>query len=251
LVIPTIVGILLILVCAIVQGLWTERWGTHISDQLLAFAEAFDEIPELVEDWEGEDNVESESSEREMEAAGAAAQVSRTYRNPKTGESVSVYMICGASRSVAVHTPDACYPGAGFRMEDEIRNFSIHTGASEAEFKTATFLKEEPSGTQRLRVFWAWNANGVWEAPEWPRMRYGGRTPLNKMYLIAQTPYGQAVDQSPCMQFAEVFIPEVNRVLFPGQSDETSVPVAAPAEKLPADLPPQEPAQTSEEDAAK
>lgn len=226
LVVPSAVAVVLIVLCSIVQGLWTDRWTSTVSAQLQKYADAFGQIPMVMGDWEGD--ASGESSERELAAAGAVGHLSRVYRNPKTGETVSVYMICGASRNVAVHTPDACYPGAGFRPESENQKYSVKTGESEAEFFTNVFLREEPTGTQRLRVFWAWNVDGHWESPNWPRMKYGGRAALNKMYLIAPAPHGQTIDQSPALEFADLFIPEVNQVLFSDQAGSLAAPVPTP-----------------------
>ena len=220
LIVPAAVGVVLIVSCSIVQGLWTERWGSRTSEKLRAFAEAFGKIPMTVGDWEGERSQE-ETDPRELEVAGAEEHLSANYHNPKTGDSVSVYMICGASRSVSVHTPEACYPGAGFLMEGKTQTYTIHTESSKAEFTTAVFVKSEASGTQRLRLFWAWNAEGVWEAPDWPRMKYGGRRALNKIYLITPTPPNQPINESPCLRFAEAFLPEVDHLLFPKASGDS------------------------------
>jgi hypothetical protein len=232
LIVPVTAGVALIVLCSIVEGLWTERWGSTTSEELRAFVEAFNKIPMNLGDWEGE------RTKEEAEVAGAEGHLSANYHNAKIGETVSVYMICGASRNVSVHTPEACYPGAGFKMEGKTQKFTLRTESSEAEFTTAVFFKDEASGTQRLRLFWAWNAEGVWEAPDWPRMKYGGRRPLNKIYLIAPAPKEQQVNESPSLMFAELFLPEVDKVLFPaasaaaagGPAAEDSASVPEPAD---------------------
>lgn len=226
LVIPTAVAVVLIFFTTIVQGWLTDRWGPSASEQLTAFAEAFKRVPDQIGDWELQQITDMDP--REREAAGAVGDLSRTYRNPHTQEVVSVYMICGPSRSVAVHTPDACYVSSGFRMEEKIQPWEITFGNTKGEFRTATFLKEDPTGSQLLRVFWAWNATGQWEAPEWPRMKYGGRTPLNKVYFIARAAPGEAIADSPALAFAEEFLAVVTPLLFPEQASKSS-PAEAPS----------------------
>lgn len=242
LIIPAAVAAAIILITSVVQGLWTERWGSRVGEQLRGYAAAIDDMPLIVGDWEAPEIEEepSEADRQQLDAAGAIGHLSRTYRNPKTGDAVSVYMICGASRNVAVHTPDACYPGAGFRMEGDSQPYSIQTGATNSEFTTAVFLKEEPTGTQRLRLFWAWNSSGEWEAPAMPRLRFGGRTALNKIYLISQSPPGEAVGDSPIIEFAQQFLPLANAKLFPEQQAAPAAPTEAtekadttPAEAVP------------------
>ena len=232
-ILPVAIGALLIVICSIFQGVWTGRWGAGASADVVAFTEAFQRIPLVIgERWRGEDNPEMDDLERE--AAGAAGYLTRNYHNDETGEVVSVYMICGASRDVAIHTPDKCYPGAGFRMEDKIRRHRIETERSAAEFFTSVFLRQEPDRSQRLRIFWAWNADGKWEAPRWPRWKYGRRA-LSKIYLTAPTSEGQSADDNPCPEFAQLFLPEVDRLLFPGQTSDSSTAAEAGADTASAD----------------
>lgn len=219
LVFPTAVGVVLIVLTTIGQGFLTDRWGPSYSEQLELFAAALRKVPTRIGDWEVQQTTEMDPREREV--AGAVGDLSRTYRNPHTQEVVSVYMICGPSRSVAVHTPDACYVSSGFRMADKIRPYTISFGGTSGEFRTATFLKEDPSSSQLLRVFWAWNATGQWESPEMPRLKYGGRIPLNKIYLIARSTSGEEVEASPAIAFAKEFLPVVTSLLFPEQASST------------------------------
>ena len=74
-------------------------------------AERLQDLPLKLDEWVGED---TESNERELKAAGAVGHVSRTYRNTRTGQHVSVFIVTGHSRDISVHTPDRCYPAAGF-----------------------------------------------------------------------------------------------------------------------------------------
>lgn len=214
LIVPASVGLVLILLTSILQGRWTQRWEDNTSEELLTMAKAYERIPLTVGDWEGEVS-KGETNQRELEAAGAVGHLSANYTNPKTGQVVSVYMICGASRDVSIHTPEACYPGAGFLMEGKTQKYTLRSGNSEAVFTTAVFTKATSAGTQRLRLFWAWNADGTWESPDWPRLQFGGRQALNKLYLISAAPADQPINDSPVLPFANGFLPEVQKVLSP------------------------------------
>jgi hypothetical protein len=224
LLVPAAVAMVLIVLATIVQGVWTERWTASTSEELDAFATALRKVPKQIGDWETQETTEMDP--REREAAGAVGDLSRTYRNPKTQEVVSVYMICGASRNVAIHTPDKCYTSSGFRMEDKNRPWAIRFGETTAEFRTAQFVKEDATSTQNLRVFWSWNSAGTWEAPEMPRMKYGGRTALNKIYFITRSPSGEAIESSPALDFAQEFLPVATRLLFPDLAIDMKAPSA-------------------------
>ena len=186
LLLPAAAALLLVVLSSYVQGVWTQRWDSTAPERLQHFVKVLDgQIPMEIGAWKGEklDPENPEDEELELQVAGAVEHVSRVYRHESSGAEVHVYMICGMSRSVAKHTPDACYPGAGFRPVGSIGDQLI-AEADDSQFATALFTKESAKlGTERRRVFWAWNAKGKWEAPDYPRFEYRGATPLLKMYL--------------------------------------------------------------------
>jgi len=229
---PVAGALVLIAGSAIYEGEWTDRWGPHTTQRLEEFMAGIERAPAMVGNtstgiWEGSGN-NPESNERIRAVTGAVSELSRTYLNPRfPSAGVTVYLICGPSRNVSVHTPDACYPGAGFTMEGKPQKFAIgyskqDGGASSketAEFATAVFSKKDGTGRQRVRLFWAWNAAGSWEAPDYPRMRYGGRQPLNKLYLICPASSDQAPGDSPSVDFAQLFLPRIDELLFPASQE--------------------------------
>lgn len=211
--VPAAVAALAIVLVSLVQAVLTDSWSDAPSEEALAFARALQDIPRSAGDWEGEDV--PGASEQERKASGAVGILSRVYRNHGTGEVVTVHLICGAARDVAIHTPDACYPGSGFRALEDPTPYRVPGGGSGGEFFTSLFMREAPSDMQRLRVFWAWNIGSGWEAPEYPRMRFGARQALNKLYLISHAPEGQSVENSSSLALADALLPAVQKSLFP------------------------------------
>ena len=103
-------------------------------------------------------------------------------------------------------------------MTEPIDKFKIGEGWC----YTSIFQK----GNNNLRIFWTWNHAGTFEVPRGkppvdPRKVYGGRLPLNKIYLISQVPpSGQAPAESPCVGFGVEFMKQFNRVVFgPGEAN--------------------------------
>lgn len=230
LLLPAGAALLLVLLASYVQGVWTQRWDSTAPQRLQQFAAVFDSgaIPLEIGDWQGEDleAEDPETEELELQVAGAVRHMSRVYRHVGRGDEVHVFMICGMSRSVAKHTPDACYPGAGFRPVGDIQSFTM-AEADDSQFDTAVFAKEAPKGREVRRVFWAWNAKGHWEAPAHPRFKYRGATPLLKMYLTSVPKREGLPSDSVCNDFAKVFIPEINRQFFPpGAADDATADAA-------------------------
>jgi hypothetical protein len=68
------------------------------------------------------------------------------------------------------------------------------------------------------RILWTWNGRDGWKAPDWPRGQYLGNSALNKLYLIGTALSVEKAAESEkkeLAQFAEIFLPEVSRILYP------------------------------------
>lgn len=205
-------GAVLVVGTGIVQGLWSDRWSDSSIDSKF-LAERIERLPMKLGDWQGE---EIAGSDGQLRRAGAVGHLSRIYRNELTGEQVSLFLICGHMRHVSVHTPDRCYPANGFEQQGEPQHFTIKTGAGPVETFTTTFRQEEAAGIHRQRVFWTWGYDDHWQAPENPRVTFGGVRALYKMYLITAVPPNvqQPAEESPALKFARDTLGQINAILF-------------------------------------
>lgn len=207
---PILLAMLLILSLAVVQGRWSDRWGEP-SGEVIAMAARLSDIPLTIDGWEGQDQM---ADARQLAAAGAVGHVARTYRHQKTGAQVSLFIICGHSRDVSVHTPRHCYPAAGFTSLGPAVNYSIDDTAIPVDFRTAAFRKEDPEAARSVRVLWTWGYGGRWFAPEAPRSAFAGVSAIYKLYLVSSIDRGESrIDQSPGVEFGKVLIPALNPLL--------------------------------------
>ena len=228
---PVVLAFGLIVGLGTVQGLWSDRWSDPIFD-IQEFADRLNKVPIKIGDWEGTDQVVDSQSIR---GSGAVGHVSRTYKNTKTNQVVSLWFICGHPRDISMHTPDVCYPGSGFIQQGQKIRYSIATDETPeevGEFFTAVFRKQDIRTNRLERVFWSWSRpdRSGWSAPNSPRVSFGGNLALYKMYLIASlSDSTETVDQSVSIEFAKLFLPEVRKVLFPetGETDGTADPAAS------------------------
>lgn len=214
---PIILGVVLILLFTAAHASISGRFeDSDISEE--QFAELLKNVPKTIGDWQG---TNQDVAEDVKETAGARGYVSREYVNQLTGDRVNIWLIVGHSRDIMRHTPDICYPSSGFRMrapENARVPFDI-AGHPDSTFYTNTFIKEDQNGREIKRVFWAWykpNDEGTvdWEAPKIVRLRFGNARSLYKLYLTSNVQeYGETADQSPCLDFAEVFLPVVENAL--------------------------------------
>jgi EpsI family protein len=210
---PIAVAVVVMLAAGYVQGVWSERWGEF--PELQAFKDQLPEIPKEVGEWKGEDS--EASDERTLKVAGAEGELVRTYKNAQ-GDVVRVSIICGRLQDITYHTPDRCYPAAGFEMQGDPISDSIECGDRTAEFLTTTFQKSEPTGTHTERGYWSWSGDGTWKTPSNPKFEFARyQHALYKMYVFGSIAPGKhkAGEQDFCREFIRVFVPRVESALRP------------------------------------
>ncbi len=111
--------------------------------------------------------------------------VSRQFLPQGAGRACVAAVTSGVPAEVAIHTPDVCYLGTGYRVKTPTSKQTILLpNGSQASFYVADFEKQSPTGVERIRVRWAWSANGAWEAPDFPRWYFGRSPLLYKLYVV-------------------------------------------------------------------
>src|SRR5262249_26783060 len=130
-----------------------------------------------------------EISPDELRSAGARGYWKRSFTSADTSQKVLVLLLCGPTGRMCAHRPDECYPGPGYDLVANPVHQSIKVPDAPAEFRTARFAQPEvTSGGAQVRIFWAWNAAGRWQAPESPRWTFAPHTYLYKLYVIRTLP---------------------------------------------------------------
>lgn len=213
----------------VVHGMWTERWVKQADDGVLraAAARLEDRFPAEFGDWRLDQ--EMETSPQELARAGAVGNVARLYRNTRTKAAVSAFVVCALPHHASGHTPDRCYPGAGFEIgESEHRHEVEMTDGREAETFTGTFRKTG----QTLRVFWTYGiadkpADGKtaegpaekarvlrWVAPQIARIALAGEPYVYKLYAIVdQTKLGGSQATLEASRFMADLLPAFDAAL--------------------------------------
>lgn len=255
----SILGGFLIVTLCFYEGMYLkDRWGEP-GAEAEEMGKRFKSVPKDIGngEWIGQDMPVDEQNRK---TAGAVKYVSRHYRNEKSGREVRLWLIVGHSRDICRHTPNVCYPNAGFRQESpQIRYEVPMEGKDPAQFFTAKFIKENALGRVAERVFWAWNHpdTNKWEAPENPRFHYGLSRALYKVYFTSNVQANEkTVDDNLAAEFAKVMLPEIDKALFPEAGANTSTteeavePAAEEVATVEATESPAEEAAPAEEPAA-
>jgi hypothetical protein len=200
-----------IIAVAILEGNRTNRWGA--TEDIQAAAAKLEHIPRDFGPWKGTDSPIDEKIIRVAEAVG---NVSRNYLNSKNGERINILLLCGPTGPIGAHSPEVCYGGLGFACRGNPARKSIAlTNNGAASFWTARFEKKSLTD-EALRVYWAWSANGDWEASSKPRTDFAFRSVLYKLYLVRADEPGNPVREpknEPIELFLEDFLPIVKHAL--------------------------------------
>ena len=200
-------GVAVLAASGLAHGLWVGRWQPSSAiEQAVA---ALDRLPREVGDWTGKD---VEADPKTFEKAGAARAVVRAYEHKATGRVVSLMLVCGGPGRIAVHTPDICYAGAGYKMAGPAVRQTVAAEAAEggAEFWTGRFAKPGAAGGD-LRIFWGWRApGGAWAAPDNPRWTFAGAGALFKMYLVRETAApDEKLEEDPALALFRELLPHL------------------------------------------
>jgi hypothetical protein len=215
---PILTSIVLLVAFGLAEGYWTDRWA--LSNELAEAPGRLAAIPHEVGDWHGQPE---DLSSRQARQGEIRASLVRRYANRQTGEAVDVLLVCGRAGPIAVHAPEVCLGGAGFAMTaNKVRRTIEATGqAGGDEFWVARFHRPGAAVPDVVDVCWSWNSGGGWQAVENPRVSFAPRRLLYKLYVSRPLPRSARdgalqVEMAPIHQFLKVFLPEVQRTLFPG-----------------------------------
>jgi hypothetical protein len=234
---PYVLAGVLIVGLTFVEAGFSDRWHDSSVDAA-EFGKLFDRVPMDIGSWHGEDLDVEEDVRR---TAGAVSYVSRRYTEENTDRWVTLWLIVGHSRDVCRHTPNICYPNAGFKQNSSILKHHLSVaGGEEAVFYTAKFEKADEMSRHIERVFWTWNhpERDRWEAPDNQRREYGNSRALYKLYFTSSVMKDEdTIEDSVAVEFAEQMVPLINAALFGGESQESlesrveDIEISAPSDE--------------------
>lgn len=209
---PIALAVMAVMAVTAVQGVWTERWGAKDvvaelkrDSELLAAG-----FPREFGPWRMV--AETAADPEQLKAAGAVGHISREYENIDTGVHIGVFVVCATPRDASGHTPDRCYPSAGFEIaEQEHREVIPLDDGTKAEVFAGCFKK--PGET--LRILWTYAATGKWMAPQIARIELANYPAVYKLYAIVnETGMSRGDGTRVGLQFISDLIPEFDRLVF-------------------------------------
>ena len=219
---PAVLAALLVVGVTAIQGTWTDRWsGRNVKEELKQAADLLESrFPKEFGSWEFFQELASDPEQ--LERAGAVGHISRLFVNRETKAKVSAFIVCATPHNASGHTPDRCYPGAGFEIaEAEHRQTIPLEDGRKAETFTGTFHKTG----QTLRVFWTYGVDGRWIAPQIARIELAGRSAVYKLYaIIDETSIPGGESTLICTDFLSALLPVFDAAIFGKKEGEDSAP---------------------------
>jgi hypothetical protein len=186
------------------HGRWTDRWVKAVEPEIAA--RRYHNLPMTIGDWDGQ------ALETKQTPDDLAGMLQRRYVNRKTGQSVTVMLVCGRSGPASIHEPEVCYGASGFSV-----GAKRHIGVEglKGEFWTADASRQRATEENRVRLFWAWNDGFGWAAPDDPRRAFAQRPVLHKLYVLRELDsLEEPLKDDACETFLQALLPELDRTLF-------------------------------------
>jgi hypothetical protein len=191
------------------HGIWAGRWKA--SDAPERAAARLAQVPKTFGSWVGEDQ---ELDARQIHVADITGYLSRQYVDQRTGNVVSLLIVCGRPGPVSVHTPDVCYRGIGYGQSGPKERGKV-ASMEDAEYFALRLSKQRAAMPQSLRILYTWGVNGKWSAPDNPRMTFFRAPALYKVYVIRELPKpDEPLEGDPTLEFLAALLPRIQKTLF-------------------------------------
>lgn len=203
---PLVAALLIVAASGVTHGVCSGRWSA--AEEMQTAVDRLALLPHAVGDWEGKDLADDNLGKFREEIPGA---LQRRYLRKGSKQEVLVMLVCGKSGPVSVHTPEVCYQGNGWRMASNRTQHAVPLGAEAAAFWKAAFVKEGLGLRDELRIYWAWNAAGSWQAASEPRLTFARHPVLHKLYVIYRVPPGERPENDPAPAFLRELLPAIQQ----------------------------------------
>ena len=166
-----------------------------------------DQLPMNFGDYRG---TRTEMDPRIVRGTGCTDMITRRYVNQKTGVSMEVIVLYGPPLTIFGHTPEACYPAAGFRSNGDAIAREIETGDGPTLFRSVAFVKDDSGPIDSQEIYYSWRFGGRWTPA------IGGPRDISRipgMYKIQVSrrlqPYESRTVHNPCEPFLQALVPEM------------------------------------------
>jgi hypothetical protein len=137
-----------------------------------------------------------------------------------------VIVLYGPTHDVFIHSPELCYPKAGFTGFGETIERPIRCPGGNVPFRSVAYTKGDPGRGESQEVYFSWRYNGRWSTTV-TTPKQSERIPgMYKVQIARRIARGESRTlDNPCESFLEVLIPDLEaRITASARSPETAKP---------------------------
>jgi hypothetical protein len=213
-ILPAVTGLVLVVACGVVHGIWTDRWD--LSNEPKASAAKLDDVSRVLGDWESLREREQLIPQDALAIGEIAGYLNRGYLNTRLAKGLGVLCVCGRPGPIGQHPPTVCFQGEGFELKKQERLSIPYNGAGKpAEFWVGEFVRNGSGGPEWERVYWSWSSTGDWLASNNPRLTFARYRALYKLYVIHKMSRpDEPAEEDPSTEFLKLLLPELHKSLF-------------------------------------
>jgi Protein of unknown function (DUF3485) len=165
-----------------------------------------------IKEWHALPDTEAVLDPQIARVAGSVDSLVRVYRDDLTGVAVTVLVLYGRAETITRHTPQVCYPSAGYGLVDggEVISVPTNTGAGgvPAAFLGLVFAKKGGMG-DREEVYYSFRHEDQWTPGvegNWRALRYSpGAFKIQVQRKVTDTEYRHL--DNPSSRFLSVLMP--------------------------------------------
>ncbi len=202
--------------------LWRE-WQFH-SLAVRSTAPPFHlaDLPGTIGTWQGSESPENQLDPEVARFAGASEHVMRGFFDEKSGERASALMLYGLAGAVYMHTPEACYPSAGFQLSKGPEEYSLDVPGlkSPLRFRWAIYSKRIAGVTRYEETYYSFRHAGEWlpdTSGRWKTFRYQpGMFKIQISHPV--TSLSESGKGGPCVDLLKEIARQIEARLQPGAS---------------------------------
>ena len=185
-----------------------------------------EDIPLTLGHWTG---VKNEMDKRIVAATGSDDIITRHYTDDSTGVGIDVIVLFGPSSDVFIHTPELCYPKAGFTSHAEPIDTTVNCNGIEAKFRSVAYVHGDTGVRDIQDVYYSWRYNGHWTPmigtpKQLERIPGMYKVQISRRLLPRET---RGDDRDPCESFLKVLIPDLESRIT-GESLASQLPAPTP-----------------------
>jgi hypothetical protein len=156
---------------------WREWKFASLAVKSEAAPFSLSRLPRVAGSWQAGEGSETQLDPDVARIAGSTDHIVRSYLDEKSGEQASALILYGMAATVFAHTPEACYPSAGYQLvKGPVDGTITLPDAKEpVRYRWAIYVKRVAGISRYEEAYYTFRHNGEWLpdiAGRWKMFRY-------------------------------------------------------------------------------